>query len=73
MPGSLQPQSAREWPPGDVAPVARGHERPSPNLTVVARERLGNANDNIKLEWQGTPSAEDAVNPAKFDQYRHRG
>ena len=37
MPGSLQPQSAREWPPGDVAPVAGGHERPSPNLTVVAR------------------------------------
>jgi len=36
------------------------------------RERLGNANDNIKLEWQGTPSAEDAVNPARFDQYRHR-
>jgi hypothetical protein len=36
------------------------------------REKLGNANDNIKLEWQGTPSAEDAVNPAKFDQYRHR-
>jgi hypothetical protein len=29
-------------------------------------------NDNIKLEWQGTPSAEDAVNPAKFDQYQHR-
>ena len=26
-----------EWPPGDVAPVARGHERLSPNLTVVAR------------------------------------
>jgi len=36
------------------------------------RERLGNANDNIKLEWQGTPSAEDAINPAKFDQYQHR-
>ncbi len=28
-------------------------------------ERLGNANDNIKLEWQGTPSAEDAVNPSR--------
>jgi hypothetical protein len=24
------------------------------------------------LEWQGTPSAEDAVNPAKFDQHQHR-
>ena len=36
------------------------------------RERLGNANDNIKLEWQGTPSAEDALNPAKFDQHQHR-
>jgi hypothetical protein len=35
------------------------------------RETLGNANDNIKLEWQGTPSAEDAVNPAKFDQHQH--
>ena len=36
------------------------------------RETLANANDNIKLEWQGTPSAEDAVNPAKFDQHQHR-
>ena len=35
------------------------------------REKLGNANDNIKPEWQGTPWAEDAVSPAKFDQYRH--
>ena len=25
MPGSLQPQSAREWQPDDVAPVGRGH------------------------------------------------
>jgi hypothetical protein len=36
------------------------------------REKLGNANDNIKMEWQGTPSTEDTVNPAKFDQYQHR-
>ena len=36
------------------------------------RDKLGNANDNIKLEWQGTPSAEDAINPAKFDQHQHR-
>mmetsp|Transcript_40948 Transcript_40948/g.85450 ORF Transcript_40948/g.85450 Transcript_40948/m.85450 type:complete len:573 (-) Transcript_40948:730-2448(-) len=36
------------------------------------REKLGNANENIKLEWQSTPSAEDAVNPAKFDQHQHR-
>ena len=36
------------------------------------RETLANANDSIKLEWQGTPSAEDAVNPAKFDQHQHR-
>ena len=36
------------------------------------RERFGNANDNIKLEWQGTPSAENAINPAKFDQHQHR-
>jgi hypothetical protein len=33
------------------------------------REKLGNANDTIKLEWQDTPSA---VNPAKFDQHQHR-
>ncbi len=38
----------------------------SPAELCRFRERLGNANDNIKLEWQGTPSAEDAVNPAKF-------
>ncbi len=31
-------------------------------------KRLGNAKNNIKIEWQGMPSAEDAVNPAKFDQ-----
>jgi hypothetical protein len=24
------------------------------------------------LDWQGRPSAEEAVNPAKFDQHRHR-
>jgi len=35
-------------------------------------QRLGNANDNIKLEWLGTPSAEDTVNPARFDQHQHR-
>jgi hypothetical protein len=35
----------------------------SPAEQCRFRERLGNANDNIKLEWQGTPSAEDAVNP----------
>jgi hypothetical protein len=44
----------------------------SPAELCRFRERLGNANDNIKLEWQGTPSAEDAVNPARFDQHRHR-
>ena len=43
MPGSLQPQSAREWPPGDVAPVGRGHEHPSPSLVVVARCRAARA------------------------------
>ncbi len=35
------------------------------------RERLWNANDNVKLEWQGTPSAEDAINPAKLDQHQN--
>jgi hypothetical protein len=36
----------------------------SPTELCRFRERLGNANDNmIKLEWQNTPSAEDAVNP----------
>ncbi len=33
---------------------------------------LENANDNIKSEWQGTPSAEDTVNTAKSDQHQHR-
>ena len=36
------------------------------------RSRFGMANANIKLEWQGTPSVMDAVNPAKFDQHQHR-
>jgi hypothetical protein len=36
------------------------------------RERYSNASDSIKLEWQGTPSAEDAIEPAKFDQHEHR-
>ena len=36
------------------------------------RARFGTANDNIKLEWQGTPSSDDATDPAKFDQDRHR-
>jgi hypothetical protein len=36
------------------------------------RDKFGKANANIKLEWQGTPSAEDATNPAKFDQLQHR-
>jgi hypothetical protein len=36
------------------------------------REKLGNENDNIKLKWQGTPLAEDAINPAKFDEQQHR-
>ncbi len=36
------------------------------------REKLGNANDNIKLEWQGTPSVENAINPAIFDQHQLR-
>jgi len=36
------------------------------------RAQFGSANDNIKLEWQGTPSSEDATDPAKFDQDQHR-
>ena len=36
------------------------------------RSRFGMANANIKLEWQGTPSVMDAVDPAKFDQHQHR-
>jgi hypothetical protein len=43
----------------------------SPTELCRFRERLGNANDNIKPVWQDTPLAEDAVNPARFDQYRH--
>jgi hypothetical protein len=34
-------------------------------------EKFGTANDNIKLEWQGTPSTEEAINPAKFDRHQH--
>ncbi len=30
------------------------------------REKFGMGNDHIKLEWQGSPSAEDAVNPANL-------
>ena len=44
----------------------------SPENLCRFRARLGTANANIKLEWQGTPSAVDAVDPAKFDQYKHR-
>lgn len=35
------------------------------------RAKFGTANSNIKLEWQGTPSATDAENPAKFNQHQH--
>ena len=31
------------------------------------RTRFNNANINIKLEWQGAASAEDAVNPRKYN------
>ena len=34
------------------------------------RTRFNNANGNIKLEWQAIPSALDATNPEKFDQYQ---
>jgi hypothetical protein len=44
----------------------------SPTELCQFRWRLENANNIIKLEWQGTPSAEDAFNPAKFDQYQYR-
>jgi hypothetical protein len=30
------------------------------------RAKFGNANSDIKLEWQGTPSAMNAEDPAKF-------
>ena len=43
MPGSLQPQSAREWQPDDVAPVGRGHEHPSLSLVVSVRCRAARA------------------------------
>ena len=35
------------------------------------RAKFGNANSKIKLEWQGTPSATDAEDPAKFNQHQH--
>ncbi len=44
----------------------------SPAELCRFRERLWNANDNIKLEWQVTPLANDAVYPAEFDQHQHR-
>ena len=43
MPGSLQPQSAREWQPDDVVPVGRGHEHPSLSLVVSSRCRAARA------------------------------
>ena len=43
VPGSLQPQSAREWQPDDVAPVGRGHERPSLSLVISVRCRAARA------------------------------
>jgi hypothetical protein len=35
-------------------------------------QEMGMTDDNIKLEWRGAPSAEVAINPAKFDQNQHR-
>jgi hypothetical protein len=35
------------------------------------RAKFGNANSNIKLEWQGTSSAMDAEDPAKFNPHQH--
>ena len=36
------------------------------------RARFGSANDNIKLEWQNTPSSVDANHPARIAQDQHR-
>ena len=36
------------------------------------RAQFGSANDNIKLEWQGTPPSVDATDPARFIQDQHR-
>ena len=35
-------------------------------------ERFRSANDNIKLEWQNTPSPVDANHPARIAQDQHR-
>jgi hypothetical protein len=35
------------------------------------RAKFGDANSNIKLEWQGTSSAVDAEVPAKFNPHQH--
>ena len=43
----------------------------SPAELCRFREKLGNANDNFKMEWQSTPVTHRAVNPTKFDQYLH--
>ena len=71
MPGSLQPQSAREWPPGDVAPVARGHERPSPNLTVVARCPAARAAGwCVRVACGARPARLGPVGPARPSRLR---
>jgi hypothetical protein len=36
------------------------------------RARFGTAKDNLKLEWQGTPSCVDATDPARFNRHQHR-
>ena len=63
MPGSLQPQSAREWQPDDVAPVGRGHEHPSLSLVVSVRCRAARAAEAASESpvSDGTPPAIEGV------------
>ena len=43
----------------------------SPAELCRFRSKLGTANKNIKLEWQGFSSVEDATNPARFCRDQH--
>ena len=61
----------QEWPPGDVAPVARGHERPSPNLTVVARcPAVRAAGWCVRVACGARPARLGPVGPARPSRLR---
>ena len=64
---------SHEWPPGDVVPEARGHERPSPNLTVVARRpaaRAARAGWCVRVVCGARPARLGPVGPARPSHLR---